>query len=564
MKKFIKSTFFLASFLSLTTSAFATEFLKEPVVTKNPNPAAPLVAILTFTPDQKVKTEVLVDNGIRKWTLYFDENKSPSKGLIIAGMRGDTEHTFEVSIVGEDGKKATSKTKLTYKTPPIPKVSYDFPSVQVTKADPKRMEYGDSGITILSIRRGAPGPTNYFSQNQIDFTRSWGMLLGLDNAGEVVWYYESPMRLEGVEELSNGNLLFHLHDFRSIEIDYAGNVINEWYAEKRFQGKPENPNAIPIKGIISIHHQPAELPNGNFLGMVVHPKFFKDYPANYTDPNAKKDAWVMGDMVVEFDRDGNVLWEWDSFDYLDPYRLGYAAFNSYWHVRGYPDHVDWSHGNGVTYDPRDDSMIISLRHQAAFIKVDRKTKEIKWILGPHVGWNEELSKKLLKPVGDDFRWPWYGHNPRVTEDGNIVLYDNGLFQAFPYDKAAEIDTLFSRGVEYKIDEENMTIEQVWASSHSHEEEDAYFSWSMSDAHRFKETKNHMVIDANIYSSKETNLTLDDYDHTRRHVDYIYQFARVREYDKDTHDVVFEAFVRDPHEILYYNIFGGFRVNLEKQ
>lgn len=540
-------------------------FTKEPSIIKNPNPAAPLVALLQFATDKKVKkTVVSVDNGNRKWNLYFDGRKDHEKGLIIAGMRANTSHGFEVEVIFEDGSNAKTSQKLFYTTPELPVPSYTFPPMQVVKtSDPNKMEEGLSGITILSVRRGALGRTNYLSETQLHFTRHWGMLLGVDNTGEIVWFFESPMRFEGVEELESGNILFHLHDFRSMEIDYAGNIVHEWYAGNRFQGKPENKDAIAIEGVISIHHQPAELPNGNFLGMSVYPRFFKDYPASYTDMSKKQDTWVMGDKVIEFEKNGKVIWEWDSFEYLDPYRVGFAAFNSYWHMRGYPDHVDWTHGNGVTYDKRDDSMIVSLRHQAAFIKVDRKTKEIKWILGPHVGWNEELSKKLLTPKGDNFRWPWYGHNPRVTEEGNVVLYDNGLFQAFPPDKPAEVDTLFSRGVEFKIDEENMTIEQVWASSHSYDEEDAMLSWAMSDAQRLPKTKNHLVIDAMV-TPKLPNLTLDDYDPTRRHCDDLYHYGRIREFAKDSHDVLFEIHVRDPYEIVYFDVFGGIRVNLEKE
>ncbi|MFI3270761.1 MAG: aryl-sulfate sulfotransferase [Pseudomonadota bacterium] len=562
-KNLMKSVFVAGALFCCATEAVAVEFVNNPTIAQNPNPSAPLVAILTFSPDQKVSTDVEVNNGTRSWTLHFDASHDPSKGLILAGMRADTEHTFTVTITGSDGTKAHAAETLSYTTPPLPKAGYDFPPVQVLHAEPEKMEAGLNGMTILSVRRGALGRTNYLSENQMKFTRHWGMLLGLDNSGEIIWYYESPMRFEGVEVLKNGNILFHLHDFRSMEIDFAGNTVTEWYAEKRFQGKPENPDAVPVEGLISIHHQPHELPNGHFVAMVVQPKFFTDYPTNYTDLSVTKDMWVMGDKIVEFDRQGNVHWEWNSFDYLDAYRVGYGAFNSYWHMRGYPEHVDWSHGNGVAYDPKDNSYILSLRHQAAFIKVDRETKEIKWILGPHIGWNEELSKKLLKPVGDDFAWPWYGHNPRVTEDGNVILYDNGLFQAFPPEKQKPIDELFSRGVEYKIDEENMTIEQVWASAHSLEEEDAMLSWAMSDAHRLPTTQNHMVIDA-IVSPKRPNLTLDDYDHTRRHVDDLCTYGRIREFSKNTNDVLYEVHVRDLHELIYWNVFGGVRIDLTKK
>ena len=50
-----------------------------------------------------------------------------------------------------------------------------------------------------------------------------------------------------------------------------------------------------------------------------------------------------------------MVWRWNTFDHLDPYRMGYNTLNTYWHVRGFPHHADWTHGNGVTRDPRDGS-----------------------------------------------------------------------------------------------------------------------------------------------------------------------------------------------------------------
>jgi len=51
----------------------------------------------------------------------------------------------------------------------------------------------------------------------------------------------------------------------------------------------------------------------------------------------------------------------------------------------------------------------------------------------------------------------------VTRDGNILLFDNGNFRASPYDgrTPVENEANYSRAVEYAIDENLMTIRQVW-------------------------------------------------------------------------------------------------------
>lgn len=40
---------------------------------------------------------------------------------------------------------------------------------------------------------------------------------------------------------------------------------------------------------------------------------------------------------------------------------------------------NWAHVNSVNYDAADDSIILSIRHQSAVVKIGRD-KEVKWIL----------------------------------------------------------------------------------------------------------------------------------------------------------------------------------------
>ena len=48
---------------------------------------------------------------------------------------------------------------------------------------------------------------------------------------------------------------------------------------------------------------------------------------------------------------------------------------------------NWAHVNSVDYDPTDDSIIISSRHQSAIIKIGRD-KKIKWIFSSPEGWRD--------------------------------------------------------------------------------------------------------------------------------------------------------------------------------
>lgn len=62
--------------------------------------------------------------------------------------------------------------------------------------------------------------------------------------------------------------------------------------------------------------------------------------------------------------------------------------------------ANWAHVNSVDYDPTDDSIIISSRHQSAAIKIGRD-KKVKWILGAPDGWKKGWAEKVLQPVDKD-------------------------------------------------------------------------------------------------------------------------------------------------------------------
>jgi arylsulfate sulfotransferase len=58
-------------------------------------------------------------------------------------------------------------------------------------------------------------------------------------------------------------------------------------------------------------------------------------------------------------------------------------------------------------------------------------------------------------IHPDFEWPWYQHAPFVAPNGHLFVFDNGEFRNFSNDNA------YSRAVEYKIDTENKTVQQIW-------------------------------------------------------------------------------------------------------
>ena len=539
------------------------EFIESPRVEINPNENAPLVAMVYFKADVSVSTTLKIDDGRKQSVVEYGPKRPPEDGLPIIGMRANTDHRITVTITSDDGT-TTDPVELNYRTPCLPEDAAILPNFTVETCKIGEME---EGYTLLSIRRRPVMRAIFMTQKQFLFQTRWSLLVALDEEGEVVWYYIADSRIAGVHQLSNGNLFFHHVNFRSVEMDMCGNIINQFHATNRPWGPVENSIGIEAD---SLHHQPHEMPNGNYLALTANAKEIENYYTSEEDPNAPRATQkVVGDNIVEFTPEGKIVWNWDTFDHLDPMRIGYHLLNTYWHTRGFPNHLDWSHGNGVTYDEHDDSIIVSLRHQDAIIKIDRKSKEIIWILGDHAGWEGTLKDKLLTPT-HDLRWHYHGHNPRVTGKNQFVMYDNSICRAIPFHgPSAPPAECFSRAVEYLVDPEKMEVSEVWVSGDD-SSDDRVISWAMGDAHRLPETNNMLVIDSfctpegpeldRLGKATVSDLMWDAWNRTEWHPEDLATWGRIREMKRDgDREVVFQVRVDNEFDIVGWEIFGGARV-----
>ena len=530
--------------------AAAPTFTKRPTVGPNANLRAPMVGMLRFASDQPVTTVLSVSDRSRRWEMEFDPSWDPSKGIPLLGLEADVRHEIFVTIRNAAGETARFPNKLVFVPQPMASAAYAGPRIRVTKTSPGRTE---PGYTLFVLRRAVPIRPPHRSAGQLNFMRQWGALVVVDDQGRIVWRYESESRIAGVDQFADGNILFHRADSRTLEIDLLGNVVNQWYAARNPELTSSNGVGIDVQ---TLHHQPHEMPNGNFLALTANARLVKDYYDDSFDLSKRRDRMVMGDDIVEIDRKtGAVLWRWSAWDHIDPFRIGYEATNAYWPTRGFPDHADWTHGNGVSYDAADDSVLVSFRTQEAILKIDRKSGKVKWILGRPGGWGA-LEDKVLRPVGQPFLWPSHQHNPHISAFGTIVVYDNGFLRARPPEPWMTPEKSFSRGVEYKIDEKNMTIRQVW-SSHDGPDPDSCFSWAMSDAQRLPKTGNIFIVDA-ICADRERGLGVDE-SASDKYLSEVPSYGRVREYDHATKDVLFEAIIEDPNELTAYEVFGGLRI-----
>jgi len=427
---------------------------KSPDIVLDPNGNTPLAALLTLETNEQTRVSVQVDviGGVEvnKATVSGDDtsflidfdNFDKSHSLPILGLSPDSSHSIEVTVFDKSGNATVIENILEVETGPLPD---NFPPIEVT-SKPNMME---PGVTIFTLTgRGGNGSAIY--------------IIAVDETGRVVWYFEPDAPVSDMRRLSNGNLLFIQGAPTILEVDMLGNTVNQWFTSHTTS---TNESAIPVDAL-AFHHEVFEMENGNFLVLDLELRQVENYPTSETDPEAaSENANVVGDVIMEFNRDGEIENSYSMLDMLDPLRIGYLSLASFYDFifPAAPGGTrDWTHGNAVIHDPSDDSIIVSLRHQDAVVKFSRSTGDLIWILGPHENWDQaEFGPYLLDPTGENFRFQYHQHAPMVTTSGNILLFDNGNFRASPFDEKLPATENFSRAVEYSLNQETMEVEQVW-------------------------------------------------------------------------------------------------------
>jgi hypothetical protein len=85
--------------------------------------------------------------------------------------------------------------------------------------------------------------------------------------------------------------------------------------------------------------------------------------------------------------------------------------------------------------------------------------------------------------------------------------------------------------------------------------------AMSESHRLPKTDNILEINALCQKSDTPNVTWDIWDRSKRYLSEIPHGGRVREFTRTSPaDIVFDVSFKDPHGVLNWQVYGGFRMS----
>ena len=135
-----------------------------------------------------------------------------------------------------------------------------------------------------------------------------------------------------------------------------------------------------------------------------------------------------GNHIQEVDlATGEVVFQWNSWDHLSISDAYYGG-------------ADYVHMNSIAVD-YDSNLVISCRHMSQCLKINRTTGEIIWKLGGKRNQFQFINEDTVFAKQHDIQ-------PVPGSPNHYTIFDNG-------------NGTFSRGVEYKLDLQNMTAEKVW-------------------------------------------------------------------------------------------------------
>lgn len=423
-------------------------FVAQPTIRPNPVERAPLVAIVDVSTAEPVEAEVEIKDPDRAWVQPWSMKPSTNHSIAVMGLRPNRRHEIRVRIRKPGSQTQDVSEPLYFTTPPLPK---SFPPIRTLIAKPEKME---PGVTLFAV--------NLWRRNTS--LLDYGYIIAVDEEGEVVWFCNTTDRIADMRLLKNGHLLYQQGSYRYLyEMDLLGQDHNRWVATNLTMLPDEE--SIPVK-VDTMHHDTLELPNGNLMTLTTELREFINFPTSEFDPDAPwAPAHVVCDTITQFEPEtGKIVDQVGLADLLDKRRFGYMALSGFWKDK-YNERIDdlsrdWSHANALLYLPEENSVIVSFRHLDCLMKINWETKDIIWILGDHGGWGKAWQKYLLKPVGD-LSWTYHQHSPQLTPRGTLMIYDNGNYRARPFNEATMAPDNQSRVVEFEIDEEAMTVKQVF-------------------------------------------------------------------------------------------------------
>lgn len=242
----------------------------------------------------------------------------------------------------------------------------------------------------------------------VDYTKSV-----YDRQGHVIWTMPD---IEGIVndkvqirdmKITADNTITFITVFHACEIDFYGNVI--WKAPFHF---------VLNSDTIMYHHDFKKTNRGTYM-VLGNRKVNRKVLGNYPDEIVEKEFGIkrinnqmyktaMMGILLEFDKDGKLIWYWDVNDYVTDEDLNFKKARN-----GFPNFL--THDNGFGENEEGTKVYMSFRDLSRIIKIDKKTKKVELSYGDKYPSGEAMyANGLFKNQ----------HDANVTKHNSIYILNN--------------------------------------------------------------------------------------------------------------------------------------------
>jgi Arylsulfotransferase (ASST) len=271
-----------------------------------------------------------------------------------------------------------------------------------TTVDQQRVRRTRTGLIASDPERAFPGFTLFTPM----FGDGTAYLVDLRGEVQHTWRLPYPPGLHGYL-LDNGHLFYggKIHDgrprFDAWERFKSGAVLEaDWNGKILWEVRhPDH------------HHDARKLANGNVILLCLGP--LPDALRSRIKgglPGTEADGTIYADYLVEMTTDGDVLWEWRSWEHPETEI-----------ITAQDRREEWTHGNTVAELPGG-NLVVGFRNISTVVIIERSSGKIVWKLGS-------------PPLAQQ-------HDPRPLPSGNLTIFDNGTHRRdhpAPYSRVIEVD-----------------------------------------------------------------------------------------------------------------------------
>ena len=369
-----------------------------------------------------------------------------SMNFYLAGLYAET--SYYAYAEWETGDKTSSGPSVEFRTGTVPPFSWNRTVVKAAAAD-----------AVQQVLLATSGVSQFAT----------------DLNGKVLWFNPSPLTY--ATSFDPGGYLWGVIEDDRLPVERQGirkvDLLGRTVLETNAARVNEQLAAMGRRPISAFHHEVRTLPDGRVVALGSVEQLM-------TDVQEPGTVDVLGDMVIVFDRNLQVVWTWDAFDHLDVRRKAILGETCAPQAGGCPPFYlaaianDWTHGNAVR-PTLDGHLLYSSRHQDWLIKIDYADGGG----DGHIHWR--LGKDGDFTIAGSEPYPWFSHQ----HDGNfefpnrLVVFDNGNTRI-----AGDGGKGNSRGQVIRLDEQSRTASLAMNADLG------VYSWAVGSAQRLRNGDYH--------------------------------------------------------------------------